>query len=120
MDQSGLTIGANFFISVYGNNHFSNIFIPLCIAASAFGNVLAVTFANSRVKQELGKEGVLPFSSVWASQLPQIGTPAAALCLHWVVSVLVVRDFHLPMHYITVTNHTHARSRSHATMTATI
>jgi Amino acid permease len=73
---------------------------------SAFGNVLAVTFANSRgisiplsilidftnstsVKQELGKEGVLPWSRFWASDKPY-GTPAAALALHWLFSVIMV------------------------------
>jgi amino acid transporter len=49
IEHSGLTIAANFFLGVYGNNGFSKTFIPLCISISAFGNVLAVTFANSRV-----------------------------------------------------------------------
>jgi hypothetical protein len=68
--------------------------------------VLSVTFANSRgkhpppsaviaksnnpkVKQELGKEGVLPWSHFWASDKPY-GTPAAALFLHWVFSVVII------------------------------
>jgi amino acid transporter len=34
--------------------------ISVFIALSALGNVITVTFAQSRVNQELAKEGVLP------------------------------------------------------------
>ena len=61
--------------------------MPAIIALSALGNVFAQTFAFSRgewlnkvqmyllaydgpVKQELGKEGILPFSKFWACDWP--------------------------------------------------
>ncbi|KAG0642484.1 amino acid permease-domain-containing protein [Tuber brumale] len=89
IQNGGVTVAADFFLDVFGGNAFATTIVPLCIAASAFGNVLAVTFANSRVKQELGKEGVLPWSRFWASDKP-FGTPAAALLLHWVFSVIII------------------------------
>ncbi|KAG0131521.1 amino acid permease-domain-containing protein [Tuber indicum] len=89
IQDGGVTVAADFFLDVFGGNAFATTIVPLCIASSAFGNVLAVTFANSRVKQELGKEGVLPWSRFWASDKP-FGTPAAALLLHWVFSVVII------------------------------
>ncbi|CUS11167.1 unnamed protein product [Tuber aestivum] len=89
IQKGGVTVAADFFLDVFGGSAFATTIVPLCIAASAFGNVLAVTFANSRVKQELGKEGVLPWSRFWASDKP-FGTPAAALLLHWVFSVIII------------------------------
>ncbi|PWW73527.1 hypothetical protein C7212DRAFT_217500 [Tuber magnatum] len=89
IQKGGVTVAADFFLDVFGGNAFATTIVPLCIAASAFGNVLAVTFANSRVKQELGKEGVLPWSRFWASDKP-FGTPAAALLLHWVFSIIII------------------------------
>lgn len=67
---------------------------------SALGNVLAVTFTAARgkplkfhcslsVKQEIAKEGILPFSRFWASDKP-FRTPAAALLLHWVCGVVLI------------------------------
>lgn len=38
-------------LQVLGNNAFVTVIIPLLIALSAFGNVLAVTFANSRGRE---------------------------------------------------------------------
>ncbi|RPA93891.1 amino acid transporter [Choiromyces venosus 120613-1] len=89
IQKAGVAVAANLFLDVFGQNAFSTTIFPLCIAASAFGNVLAVIFANSRVNQELGKEGVLPWSRFWASDKP-FGTPGAALLLHWVFSVIFI------------------------------
>ena len=44
--------------------------MPVFIAFSAIGNVFAQSFAMPRVKQEFGKEGILPFSRFWASDWP--------------------------------------------------
>jgi hypothetical protein len=41
------------------------------------------------VKQEIAKEGILPFSRFWASNKP-FRTPAAALLLHWVCGIVLV------------------------------
>lgn len=41
------------------------------------------------VKQEIAKEGVLPFSRFWASNEP-FRTPAAALVLHWIFAMIFI------------------------------
>lgn len=39
--------------------------------------------------QELGREGILPFSKIWASNRP-FNSPAAGLFEHWVVSIVIM------------------------------
>lgn len=59
------------------------------MALSAFGNVMTVTFAQSRVNQELAKEGVIPYPRFWASSWP-FGSPSAGLLLHFIPSFIVI------------------------------
>jgi amino acid transporter len=59
------------------------------VALSAYGNVLTVTFAQSRVNQELAKEGVIPYPRFWASSWP-FGSPSAGLILHFIPSFIVI------------------------------
>lgn len=59
------------------------------MAISAFGNVLTVTFSQSRVNQELAKEGVIPFPRFWASNWP-FGSPSSGLLLHFIPSFIVI------------------------------
>lgn len=61
----------------------------MLLAISAFGNVLTITFAQSRVNQELAKEGVIPFPKFWASSWP-FGSPSAGLLLHFIPSFIVI------------------------------
>ena len=55
------------------------------IALSAWGNNLGAVFAHQRLVQELGREGVLPWSSFFASDWP-FHTPLAGLLVQWVIS----------------------------------
>ncbi|KAK4221989.1 high-affinity methionine permease [Podospora fimiseda] len=79
-------------------------------AFSAIGNVIVFTFTAARVKQEVAKEGILPFSKYIAAsyrfsfrngfqRLPphQAGgflhtekSPAAALAVHWLVTTVLI------------------------------
>ncbi|KAK4118532.1 amino acid transporter [Parathielavia appendiculata] len=75
---------------------FRNVFGPAAeralsvfVALSAFGNVLSVIFSQGRLVQELGREGVLPFSRFWASNRP-FNAPLAGLFEHWLVSVIII------------------------------
>lgn len=75
---------------------FRNIFGPkaeralsVFVALSAFGNVLSVIFSQGRLVQELGREGILPFSRLWASNRP-FNAPLAGLFEHWLVSVIIM------------------------------
>lgn len=55
------------------------------IALSAWGNNLAALFVHGRIVQELGREGVLPCSSFFASDWP-FRTPMAGLFVQWFMS----------------------------------
>lgn len=50
-------------------------------------------FSQGRVNQELGREGILPFSKFWGSNRP-FNAPLAGLSLHWAVCLIVI--FALP------------------------
>ncbi|OJT02832.1 High-affinity methionine permease [Trametes pubescens] len=63
--------------------------VSVIVAFSTVGNILAVLFTHGRVVQELGREGVLPFSSIFASNKP-FGAPFAGLFEQWLVTSSLV------------------------------
>ena len=73
------------------------------IALSALGNVFAQTFAMPRVKQELAKEGILPFSRFWASDWP-FNAPTGAIFLHWLFTTALILGSQTSDVYTFVTN----------------
>ncbi|PSS21964.1 hypothetical protein M430DRAFT_65200 [Amorphotheca resinae ATCC 22711] len=86
--SSGTVIAGHFFKTIFGELVGENI-LPLFIIVSAFGNIAATSFAQARVNQELGRDGLLPFPRFWS--LPHdLDPPLAGLALHWLVSVLVI------------------------------
>ncbi|KAJ8586142.1 hypothetical protein M405DRAFT_823855 [Rhizopogon salebrosus TDB-379] len=75
---------------------FRNIFGPATgrilsaiIALSTLGNLMSILFTQGRVVQELGREGVLPCSSFFASNKP-FDAPFAGLFTQWLVSVIIM------------------------------
>ncbi|KAG6335343.1 hypothetical protein ID866_3754 [Astraeus odoratus] len=73
---------------------FRNLFGPATeqilsalIALSIFGNILAVLFAQGRVNQELGREGILPWSHILASNEP-FNAPLYGLLIQSLVSFI--------------------------------
>lgn len=75
--KSEVIVAGLFFRNVFGESIAARS-LPAFVALSNIGNVLAVSFAHSRVNQELAKEGILPYSSFWASMKP-FNTPAASV-----------------------------------------
>ncbi|KAF2624273.1 amino acid transporter [Macroventuria anomochaeta] len=61
--------------------------LKVCMAISAFGNVLAVTYTASKVKQSIAIQRILPF---WRYLQADQHTPKGALILHWITSVIFV------------------------------
>lgn len=59
------------------------------VALSVLGTILASKFAQGRVIQELGREGILPFSEILASSKP-FNAPSAALCVQYVISCAIL------------------------------
>ncbi|KAM0753311.1 high-affinity methionine permease [Meredithblackwellia eburnea MCA 4105] len=80
-------IAAEFFTRMFGEQ--AGRAISVIIALSAIGNVLAVLFGQGRVNQELGREGVLPFSKFLASNRP-FNSPFAGLGLQWLVTLVII------------------------------
>lgn len=85
---SEVIVAGVFFRNIFGEGAAARS-LPVFVALSNMGNVLAVSFAHSRLNQEFGKEGILPFSPFWASIKP-FGAPATALFLHWTVTVIIL------------------------------
>ncbi|KAJ5226511.1 hypothetical protein N7468_007736 [Penicillium chermesinum] len=85
--HSGTTVASFFMGKVFGPA--AEKALSALVAVSAFGNVLTITFAQSRVNQELAKEGVIPFPKFWASSWP-FGSPSAGLLLHFIPSFIVI------------------------------
>ncbi|EWC44884.1 hypothetical protein DRE_00943 [Drechslerella stenobrocha 248] len=86
--KSEVIVAGIFFRNVFGDGAGARV-LPVFVALSNLGNVLAVSFSQGRVNQELGKEGLLPFSSFWASNKP-FNAPAASLALHWAMTVVAL------------------------------
>ncbi|VVT50631.1 uncharacterized protein SAPINGB_P002828 [Magnusiomyces paraingens] len=84
---SGRILAANYFRLAFGEK--AQKALSVFVALSALGNVMSVIFSQGRIVQELGKEGVLPFSRFFGSSKP-FGTPMAGLFTHWVVSIIIM------------------------------
>jgi amino acid transporter len=88
---SGTLVAALLFRNVYGPR--AERALSVFVALSALGNTLSVVFSQGRVNQELGREGILPFSKFWGSNRP-FKAPFAGLGLHWAVCIITI--FALP------------------------
>ncbi|KAF8549469.1 amino acid transporter [Imleria badia] len=90
IESSGVTVAAVFFKNVFGTA--AERALSVFVALSALGNVITVTFAASRVNQELAKEGIpLPFGNkFWASNWPTGKSPLPGLIIHLIPSVIVI------------------------------
>ncbi|KAF8955657.1 amino acid transporter [Flammula alnicola] len=88
--KSGVTVAALFFGNVFGAK--AEKALSVFVALSALGNVITVTYAASRVNQELAKEGVpLPFGNkFWASNWPTGKSPLPGLIVHLIPSVIII------------------------------
>ncbi|KAN0073754.1 Amino acid permease domain containing protein [Tylopilus felleus] len=90
IESSGVTVAALFFKNVFGAA--AERALSVFVALSALGNVVTITFAASRVNQELAKEGIpLPFGNkFWASNWPTGKSPLPGLIIHLIPSVIVI------------------------------
>ncbi|OAA40402.1 Amino acid/polyamine transporter I [Beauveria brongniartii RCEF 3172] len=88
LETSELLVAALFFKNMFGKSAAAKT-LPVFVAVSSLGSVLATSFAHSRLNQELGKERILPFGRFWASNKP-CNAPAASLVLYWAVTVIVL------------------------------
>jgi len=82
---SGQAVTALFFRDVYGEG--TERFLDLLIALSTMGNTMSVVFSQGRVIQELGREDMIPFASIFASNKP-FNAPMAGLFQQAFISCL--------------------------------
>ncbi|KAI5808646.1 amino acid/polyamine transporter I [Peziza echinospora] len=90
MTVAGDITAGKFFNKMFGQLSTRTINSLVCI--SIIGNIMSFTYGHARVKQEIAKLGILPFSSYWARQSPY-GTPVGGITLHWLFAgtlILVV------------------------------
>jgi len=107
---AGVHVAAKFFFNAFGGDVAANRVLPGLVALSSFGNIIVVTFVACRVKAEIAKEGVLPFSRFFATNSPTVlsrffgrkesdtgkdtrtseHAPAGALLLHWIFSMIII------------------------------
>lgn len=80
-------VAASLFRNMFGER--AERALSVFVALSAFGNVLSVIFSQGRLVQELGREGVLPFSRLWASNRP-FNAPLAGLFEHWLITMITI------------------------------
>ncbi|KAH7014452.1 amino acid/polyamine transporter I [Microdochium trichocladiopsis] len=80
-------VAASLFRNVFGET--AERALSVFVALSALGNVLSVIFSQGRLVQELGREGILPFSRFWASNRP-FNAPLTGLGWHWLICIITV------------------------------
>ncbi|KAH7322592.1 amino acid permease-domain-containing protein [Stachybotrys elegans] len=86
--KGGELIAAIFFERVFGRG-FGRTALPLAVALSAAGNVMVVSFTMARIKQEIARQGFLPFSRLLSSTKP-FGSPLGGFVVHFIPSFLVI------------------------------
>ncbi|KAI5458213.1 amino acid permease-domain-containing protein [Mariannaea sp. PMI_226] len=86
--ESGELIAALFFERLFGASVGRRI-LPLAVALSACGNVMVVAFALARVKQEIARQGFLPFGDLLSSSRP-FGSPLGGFLVNYIPSMLVI------------------------------
>lgn len=85
--SSKLILAADFFDICFGGN--SKRVAAALVGLSALGNVLSVIFSQGRIIQQLGREGVLPFSNFFASSKP-FNSPTVGLFQHFLVCMVTI------------------------------
>ncbi|KAJ7160104.1 amino acid transporter [Mycena filopes] len=92
--KSNATVASLFFKNVFGVK--AEKALSVLVALSALGvsedTTITITFAASKVNQELAKEGIpLPFGNrFWASNWPTGKSPFPGLIIHLIPSVIVI------------------------------
>ncbi|OAK99544.1 amino acid transporter [Phaeosphaeriaceae sp. SRC1lsM3a] len=95
-------IALEFLINVIGHKHAQRL-LAAFTTTSSLGNIIGMTFTASKVKQEIAKEGVVPFAKFFGENRTLFGrrrfrnkahrpepTPLGALFLHWLFAVILI------------------------------
>jgi len=85
----GDMVAAKFFVKVFGNGWFIERGFKVMVALSIMGNFVSSTYGLARVKQEIAKLRILPYSKFFARQ-SHYDTPVGALVLHWFIAAAFI------------------------------
>jgi amino acid transporter len=88
LEHAKLTTASLWFQNVLGNSGRVRG-LNFLIALSAFGNMVSGALGSSRMIRECGRQGVLPFTSFWASTKP-FGTPLGPYIFKWGITALMI------------------------------
>ncbi|KAF4969013.1 hypothetical protein FSARC_3667 [Fusarium sarcochroum] len=86
--ESDEIAAAVFFTSVFGTSGAVTA-LNVLVLLSAYGNLLAVLIGQSRMIREIGRQGVLPFTTFWVSTKP-FGTPIGPYLLKWAMTFIMI------------------------------
>ncbi|PWN44157.1 amino acid transporter [Ceraceosorus guamensis] len=85
--ESEQIVAALFFRNVFGER--SARALSVFVALSATANVYSVIFAQGRLNQAVGREGIIPFARVFATNWP-FKAPLAGLTWHGIVTLVIL------------------------------
>lgn len=80
-------IASEFFKNMFGER--ATRALSVFVALSAMANVYAVVFSQGRLNQALGRDGIVPFSKILASNRPA-KAPLAGLTWHVIVTLIIL------------------------------
>ncbi|KDQ19268.1 hypothetical protein BOTBODRAFT_142885 [Botryobasidium botryosum FD-172 SS1] len=86
--ESGQLAAAAFMRAVFGNAIAVQL-LPLFIACSCIGNIIAVTIGHARSLREVARQGIMPYASFFSSTKPW-GTPVAPILFTYVLTIVVM------------------------------
>ncbi|KAL4883539.1 amino acid permease-domain-containing protein [Aspergillus karnatakaensis] len=96
---TGRNVTADFAIQVFGSSNTlaATRAIYVCIALTAAGNLVGVTFTNARVNRDIAQYRVIPFfkffgrsSKYGIAQWDNLGTPAGGLVLQALITCITI------------------------------
>ncbi|KAL4794095.1 amino acid permease-domain-containing protein [Aspergillus venezuelensis] len=88
LENSRLTTASLFFSKLFDDNG-AVWGLNFLIALASFGNMIAVIISLSRSLRECGRQGVLRWTTFWASTKP-FGTPLGPYAVIWGLTVLMI------------------------------
>ncbi|OJA19107.1 hypothetical protein AZE42_10367 [Rhizopogon vesiculosus] len=88
ISSSGPLIAALFFQHVFGKGFTAQI-LPIMVALSCFGTIIAGTVGQARMLREVARQGLLPYANFFVSTKP-FGTPLAPVGLKYLLTVFAI------------------------------
>ncbi|KDQ19238.1 hypothetical protein BOTBODRAFT_62680 [Botryobasidium botryosum FD-172 SS1] len=86
--SSGQLAASAFMRAVFGDALAMKL-LPIMIACSCVGNIVAVTIGQARILREVSRQGIMPFANFFSSTKPW-GTPVAPILFKYVITVIIM------------------------------